>query len=237
MTHRAAVFCAIVLPMAVMAGSAVAAARQPPGYDPLSQTISALASQGATDRWIMTGTLAVLGLGYVVIALGLGPVPVRGRVVLGGGGLAVLLVALLPQPAGASSPWHMGAATVGWVAFTLWPSVVCRRSAEPGLLGWRVSWIVTGTLFVLLGWFFVELRSAGAYLGLAERVLVVAQTLWPLTVVLALRRPAGTAHRVEPEELVKLGLLDAAAQRSTATPPAKRTPRTRSAPPSPPPSS
>jgi len=93
----------------------------------------------------------------------------------------------------------------GMGRFPLWPSVVCRRSAEPGLLGWSVSWIVTGTLFVLLGWFFVELLSGGAYLGLAERVLVVAQTLWPLTVVLALRRPAGTA------------------------PPAQRTLRTRSA--------
>lgn len=183
----AATVCACASPILIVAGSTVAAAHQPAGYDPVSQTLSTLASHGATDRWIMTATLLVLGLGYVVIALGLGAVPLRGRLVLAGGGVAVVLAALLPQPAGGSSPWHMGTATVAWVAFTLWPAAVCSRPAGPGLLGWAGTGAVTAVLLVLLGWFVVELRAGGPYLGLSERILVVAQTLWPLTVVVVSR--------------------------------------------------
>ncbi|MET0189732.1 MAG: DUF998 domain-containing protein [Pseudonocardia sediminis] len=184
-----AVFWVVVLaPAVIPIGSTVAAAVQPPGYDPLRQSLSTLARIGATDRWIMTGTLVLLGLGYVAGALVLTRIPWPGRVAVGLGGAGTLFAGLLPQPETGSSPWHMGAATVGWIAFVGFPLAASRHPSASPLLGRRAAWVVTGTLLALLGWFFVQLQTGGPYIGLSERVLIIAQTLWPAVVVAALRR-------------------------------------------------
>ena len=180
----------IVAPVAVPVGSEVAAAAQPPGYDPVRQSLSTLGRIGATDRWIMTATLVVLGLAYLVGALALDRAPLRGRIALAVGGAGTMLAGLLPQPEVGSSAWHMTAATVGWIAFACWPLAASRHPATSPLLGRRTAWLVTGVLLVLLGWFFVQLRTGGAQIGLSERVLIFAQTLWPTVVVVVLRREA-----------------------------------------------
>lgn len=180
----------IVAPVALPIGSQLAAAAQPPGYDPVRQSLSTLGRIGATDRWIMTGTMVVLGLGYVAGALALVRVPLRGRIALGVGGAGTMLAGLLPQPEVGSSAWHMGAATVGWVAFVCWPLAASRHPSSSPLLGRRTAWPVTGVLLVLFGWFFVQLQTGGAQIGLSERALIFAQTLWPTLVALALRREA-----------------------------------------------
>jgi len=64
----------------------------------------------------------------------------------------------------------------------------------------------------LLGWFLVELVAGGGQIGLAERVMGVAQAGWPLVVVLSCRlnqTPRPDASR-EP--------LGAGPVRSAATP-------------------
>ena len=73
-------------PMLLIGGWAGATALQPTNYDPLTQTISALAAYGATDRWLMTVALAVVGMCYLVTACGLKRVRLAGRaaLVLGG---------------------------------------------------------------------------------------------------------------------------------------------------------
>ncbi len=174
---------AVAAPVVVLAGAGIAA--EPAGYDPVRQTFSALAKSGAPGRWIMAGTLLVLGLGYVLVAAALPGLRRRGRVVLGIGGAAVALAAVLPQPAQGDSTGHLVAAGVGWAAFTLVPLAASgpRRSAIAA----------TVVLIALLGWFTVELVTGGPLLGLAQRVTIVAQTGWPL--VLALRgagQPAQT---------------------------------------------
>lgn len=182
---------AVLAPAVVLVGSGYAAAAQPPGYDPVRQTFSALADRGATDRWIMGATLLVLGLGYLVTAVALPAVPVRARLVLGAGGVGVALAALFAQPATGSSPWHMGSATLGWLAFTCWPLAMARRRADPPLLGRGPARVVTAVLAALMCWFVLELLLGGPRLGLAQRVVVVAQTVWPATVAVVLcTRPA-----------------------------------------------
>ncbi|MBW0105827.1 DUF998 domain-containing protein [Pseudonocardia sp. KRD-291] len=184
----AACWVVILGPVLVPVGSWLAAAVQPPGYDPVRQSLSTLGRLGATDRWIMTGTLVLLGLGYVAGALALTGAPLRGRIALGLGGAGTMFAGLLPQPETGSSAWHMGAATLGWVAFVCWPLAASRHPSASPLLGRRAAWAVTGVLLVLLGWFFVQLRTGGSHIGLSERLLILAQTLWPAVVVAALRR-------------------------------------------------
>jgi hypothetical protein len=46
----------------------------------------------------------------------------------------------------------------------------------------------TGMLLLTIAWFFDELLMSGQRVGLAERVAAGAQAMWPLAVVLSVRR-------------------------------------------------
>jgi hypothetical protein len=59
-------------PVLMVAGWTVAASLQPQ-YDPVAETVSALAAPGATDRWLMTLTFLAVGACYIVTALALRP--------------------------------------------------------------------------------------------------------------------------------------------------------------------
>jgi hypothetical membrane protein len=163
-------------PVALIGAWTVGAARQPAAYDPVRDTISALAAHGARDPWVMTTGLAVLGGCHLATALGLVEARLPGRVVLGVGGVSAVLVAAMPQP----SPGHFPAATLSFVALSVWP-------AASGVPGRRSALVASGGLLALLGWLGVELGS-GPRLGRSERVVAGAQALWPLVVVVVLRR-------------------------------------------------
>lgn len=175
--------------MLLIGGWTVAAARQPEGFNSVRDTISALAAHGATDRWLMTGALAGLGACHAVTALGLRPAALPGRLLLALGGVANIAVAALPQPDGGSSPAHVRAATVGFVALATWPAVAWRRDRRvPFGLSLPVALTAAGGLLALVGWFGAELYGGGDLVGLSERVLAGTQALWPAVVVISARR-------------------------------------------------
>jgi hypothetical membrane protein len=171
----------------LIGGWELGAARQPPGFDPLTETISTLAACGATDRWIMTAGLAGLGGCHVVTALGLRPAALAGRLLLGIGGAATVLVAVFPQPDEGSSPAHVLATGVALPALSLWPALAWRRGGRAPLRP-TVSISAAVVLLGVLGWFAAELYGGGGLIGLSERVLAGSQALWPLAVVLLARR-------------------------------------------------
>ncbi len=163
-------------PVALIGGWSVAAARQGASFDPVRDTISALAASGARDPWVMTTGLAVLGGCHVATALGLVGARPLGRLVLAVGGVAAVLVAALPQP----SPGHLPAAVASFLALSAWPAL-------SGLPTRRAALLATGALSALLVWLATQL-GGGSVLGLSERVVAGAQALWPLAVVVACRR-------------------------------------------------
>lgn len=164
-------------PLALIGGWTLAARRQPAGYDAVRDTISALAADGATDRWIMTAGLAVLGGSYLATAAGLTEAAPAGRALLALGGATTVAVAALPQP----TPGHVPAATVAFVSLALWPAASRLPSARAG----RAASVA---LVALLVWFGLELD--GPLLGLSERALAAAESLWPLAVAATLARRA-----------------------------------------------
>ena len=168
-----AIVSAATAPVVLIGGWTWAQTRQPAGFDPMTDTISALAAQGAQDRWIMTAGLFVLGLCHLATAAGLPECRRWGRLLLALGGAATIVVAASPQPAATHSP----AAAVAFVALALWP-------AFSGLPRPAVGTAATVVLLVLLGWLGVAIRG-GDFLGLSERLLAGAQALWPLIVVVA----------------------------------------------------
>jgi hypothetical membrane protein len=167
-------------------GWAVAAGLQPGSFDAVSQTISALAADGAADRWVMTGALLGVGACYVLTGLALRPAAPAGRLILIAGGIACILVAANPEPTeGGGSLAHGVWATSCFIALTVWPAASWRRgSGVPWGLRPAVSVSAAAVMVCLLVWFETELITGSGQAGLAERILAEAQAGWPLIVVL-----------------------------------------------------
>jgi hypothetical membrane protein len=174
-------------PVFLIGGWTIAGGRQKAGYDPVRDTISALAAYGATDRWLMTTALAGLGAGYLFTALGLRPARLVGRLVLAVGGVATVFVAIFPQPTHGNSTAHTVSATVAFLSLAVWPVFAARRSCISGLAPKYAS-VATTIMLSLLAWFVFEIH--GGERGLAERAVAGAESLWPLVVVASgLRTP------------------------------------------------
>jgi hypothetical membrane protein len=175
---------AVIAPFALIVGWTVAADLQPGHFDAISQSISSLASYGVTDRWVMTTALFVVSACNLVTGFGLRPAALYGRALLVVGGVFGILVALNPQPTGGGSVRHEVAAGISCAAMTAWP-LFARRSGPwvPAGLRPNVSLWATIAISVIVVWYCVELISGAGMLGLAERVLTGAQTVWPLAVV------------------------------------------------------
>lgn len=188
-----------VAPVLLIGGWLTAACLQPTRYDPLIQTISSLAALDATDRWLMTGVLAVVGGCYVLTAQGLGRVRRPGRAALKVGGVSAILVALSPEPGhGATSLQHLGAAGLGFFSLMAWPCLAMERGPyAPWPLRPAASIGFTTLVFASAVWFLAELHGHGDA-GLAERVVTGLQSVWPVIVVGCLRRGVGPRPLLAP---------------------------------------
>jgi hypothetical membrane protein len=173
-------------PVLLVVGWTVAASLQPQ-YDPVADTVSALAAQGVPDRWVMTLTFVVVGVCYVITALALRPARTAGRLILIIGAVAGMLVAANPESAGDVYPWgHIVWASIGLAGVSAWPAGAWRRgTAVPWGLRSAVAAVAVAVLLALVVWFVAELITGAGQVGLAERVAGTAQALWPLAVVLS----------------------------------------------------
>jgi hypothetical membrane protein len=174
----------VLAPVLLIGGWTLAASLQPGGFDSRGGTISALAGLGATDRWVMTLAIAGVGLCHVVTASALRPAARGGRILLGLGGVASLLVAAVPLPAGGdSSAMHGVAAVASFALLTIWaPYAGLRDPAVPWGLRRPVALASGAVLGLLTLWFFVAAVTGAADIGLAERAAAGAQALWPAVV-------------------------------------------------------
>jgi len=175
----------------LLAGGWTLAARlQPPSFDPVTDTVSALAAVGAPGRWVMTLTLTVVAVCDIVTAAALRPARAAGRLILVAGSVAGMLVALNPQHAGGSLP-HAIWASIGFGGMAFWPAAAWRRGR---FVPWGLRPVVcagaVAALVALTAWFGAELVTGGGQAGLAERIVGMVQALWLLAVVLSCRFPS-----------------------------------------------
>ncbi len=172
-------------PVLQIGGWSVAASLQPQSFDSVKQSVSALAGQGAADRWVMTLTFIVVAICYIATAVALRPAALAGRLVLIAGALAGLLVAANPEAApGSFSLPHALWSALGFALLAAWPLGAYRGGpGVPWALRPNPSIGAVAVIVALTGWFLVELLTGGAALGLAERLVGFAQAAWPLIVV------------------------------------------------------
>ncbi|QMU77780.1 DUF998 domain-containing protein [Streptacidiphilus sp. PB12-B1b] len=177
-----ALLSAATAPVLLIVGWVVAATLQTQGYDPVHQTISTLASLGATDRWVMTLALFALGACHMVTALGLRAAALTGRITLACGGAASIAVALNPEPPRGPSAQHTAATAVGFSLLAAWPLLAVRLDpATPWPLRPVASLLASAAMFCCAGWFMVEMWDHGPA-GTVERILTTGQSIWPLVV-------------------------------------------------------
>ena len=182
--RRWAIISAGLAPILLTGAYLIAGILQPASYSPMRKTISAMAGQAGTDRWIMTGGIFLTGGCYLVTAAGLTGVRVPARALLVVAGLAGVGIAASPEPAGGATPGHLAWTVLGAVTTAVWPAFAARRTSPRPLI---LSSYVTAVFIALLGWLLAETRD-GSVLGLAERLTSSIQTSWPFIVALALRR-------------------------------------------------
>jgi len=224
-------FSAAGAPSCLIGGWTLAAARQTDGFDPVVQTISALAGHGAREPWIMTLALLIVGACHIVTAAGLRIAAPWGRAVLALGGAGTMAVAALPLTPDEPSTAHFIAACTALGGVALWPLVGWRRDPwTPRCLQPGPSLLAGAALCALLLWLVAELNG-GVRLGLAERAAAGAQACWPLLVVVLSARhraalPAAQAAAPQSAPMPQTTPPQAAPRRS-APPQAHPTPRSR----------
>jgi hypothetical protein len=114
-------------PVLLIGGWTIAAMLQLPSFNPVTDTISALAALGATDRWLMTLVFMVAGVCDVITGLALRPAAPAGRLILIAGAVAGMLVAAYPEHAGSGSVPHALWASLGFAGLPAWPTWARRR--------------------------------------------------------------------------------------------------------------
>jgi hypothetical protein len=186
--HPWAIISAGLAPILLTGAYLMAGILQPASYSPVRKSISAMAGQAGTDRWLMTGGILLVAGCYLVTAAGLTGVRAPARALLIVAGLAGIGIAASPEPASGATPQHLAWTTLGAVTTAAWPAFAApRASARPLILGSYGSAAVTAIFVALLGWLFIETRD-GSVLGLAERLTSSIQTCWPFIIALTLRR-------------------------------------------------
>jgi hypothetical membrane protein len=198
--HPWAMISAGLAPVLLTGAYLIAGILQPPSYNPVRKTISAMAGQAGTDRWIMTGGLFLVAGCYLVTAAGLTGARASARALLIVAGLAGIGIAASPEPATGATPRHLAWTALAAVTTAVWPAFAApRTSPRPPILSSYGSAAVTAVFVALLGWLLIETRD-GSVLGLAERLTSSIQTCWPFIIAVTLRRtrPRPAAH-AQPE--------------------------------------
>ena len=134
-----AIISAGLAPTVLTGAYLMAGILQPASYSPVRTTISAMAGQAGTDRWVMTGGIFLTGGCYLVTAAGLTGVRASARALLIVAGLAGIGVAASPEPARGATPQHLAWTVLGkaWVAEAA--GLAARQREGPGRWAYWVA--------------------------------------------------------------------------------------------------
>lgn len=195
-----AVAAAAVATAALLVGSTLGAALTD-DYEPLRESVSALAALDMANRWVMVATFVVVGLAHLVTASSLARVGVPARQVLALAGVGTLASAAVAIPVrGELSIPHLCAVLPTMLLYASWP-MWCVVDPRVWALRDRVSRWAARVFVVLLAAPGVTWFVGTAYFGAAERLALVS-TMWPLVVAVSVwrslrdpaRRPQATGR-------------------------------------------
>ena len=181
---RVLLVLAVVGPVQSVLGWSLSAALWP-GYDPVVQTISELASPESPVRYLQSSFFILGALIDIVVALKFTVIAKPARVLFFLGGLATIGLTIFPTPlVGVSEP-HRVFATISFVIFSIWPVFGMRFGREwPPIVRPLAS--IVGTLILgaiafgfLALWTNPEIQTAGFW----ERAVTTSQAIYPALVI------------------------------------------------------
>jgi Protein of unknown function (DUF998) len=182
---------ALLAPVVLVGGWLVAGALQPESYSPMRQTMSVLAGQSGTDRWVMTAALVLVGGCQIATGAGLTGVGRPARILLIVTGVSTLGIAASPEPATGPTPVHLAFAVSCAATTAVWPVLVARRATRSWILSVYGCGTVTLLYAGLSGWLLIAAQGGSGDLGFLERLTSGLQGLFPLVVALTLGQAAG----------------------------------------------
>jgi len=185
---RPAIVSAYLVPILFIGGTTIAALAWP-GYDPIRQTISELATVGAPTAAFTTAIFVLTGLGHLVTVSFARGIGWAGRIAYLVGALGSLGVAAFPLPAdGGHSIEHTISATVGFVLLAAWPVLGMRRRRDyPWLIRPLGALLGTVLMAIFCFWFLIVWTSTTVTdIGLVDRLAADTESIWPAVVVTAL---------------------------------------------------
>lgn len=156
-----------------------------PGYDPIVQTISELASPESPVRYLQSSFFILGALIDIVVALKFTVLAKPARVLIFLGALATIGLTIFPTPLVGTSEPHRVFATISFVIFSIWPVFGMRFGREwPPIvrpLASIVSTLVLGAIAIgFLGvWTNPDIHTAGLW----ERAVTTSQAIYPGLVI------------------------------------------------------
>jgi hypothetical protein len=188
----------LLVPVVLIGGWLIADTLQPASYSPMRQTMSVLAGQAGTDRWVMIAALLLVGSFQIATGAGLSAVRIRARILLILTGLSTFGIAATPEPVTGPTSRHLAFAVICVVTTALWPVLIARRApAQSWILNFYGCATVTVIFAGLSCWLLIAAQDGGADLGMVERLTSAVQGVFPLVVALALRQSGQGRHSLE----------------------------------------
>lgn len=183
---RAALASSLGAPLFLVGGWTLAQALQEPDFNPVRESISALAATATPHRWAMTAALVLTGVMHLITAVCLPGMRRTGRGVLAAAGVATVAVAAVPLPSrGESSLAHTVVAVAAFVLLAAWPWFGGNDEAG-GLLRPAVARRAAVVMLVAVASLALSTTVLPGVFGLHERIVAAMLALWPLaTAVLA----------------------------------------------------
>ena len=175
---------AVLGPVQSVVGWSMSAALWP-GYDPVVQTISELASPESPVRYLQSSFFILGALIDIVVALRFTVIAKPARVLFFLGGLATIGLTIFPTPlVGVSEP-HRVFATISFVIFSIWPVFGMRFTREwPTIVRPLAS--ILGTLIlgaIAFGFLAIWTNPAIQTAGFWERAVTTSQAIYPALVI------------------------------------------------------
>ncbi|MDH6409959.1 putative membrane protein [Aurantimicrobium minutum] len=175
---------AVVGPVQSVLGWSLSAALWP-GYDPVVQTISELASPESPVRYLQSSFFILGALIDIVVALRFTVIAKPARVLIFLGGLATIGLTIFPTPlVGVSEP-HRVFATISFVIFSIWPVFGMQFGREwPPIVRPLAS--IVGTLIlgaIAFGFLAIWTNPAIQTAGFWERAVTTSQAIYPALVI------------------------------------------------------
>ncbi len=188
---KAAAVVAIIGPIQSVSGWLIAGALRGADYDPIRQPISDLAALDSSVFWLQSAFFILGAVLWIIASFSAKAFALPGRVALFISGVATIGLTVFPTPSQtSSSAIHRFFAIVQFVLMTVFPLLAMRIDKR---YHWAIRPAATISATIILGvialWFLqVWSDPAATNVGLVERIIAVAQTVYLSALVLVIYR-------------------------------------------------